>query len=254
MSPRSVVITGCNRGLGLELVKQLSRRSAAAAAPEHVFATYRSAERAEELLELARDNAAVHAVQMDVTKPSDHSSLVTLVERTVGAAGLNLLVNNAGLAVRGRNALETTTAADMRDTFEVNCVAPLFLTKAFLPLLQRAAAAAGSPSLSVRRAAVVQMSTQMASVAENDAGRFYAYRASKAALNMATKTLSADLRAHGVLVAAVHPGWVRTDMGGPSAPLDAETSVAAMLRTLTRLGDDDHGAFVQFDGKRRIPW
>lgn len=244
MSPRSVFITGCNRGIGLELVKQYIKASDA---PTHLFATYRSADAASELLSLSAAHDNVHAVQMDVTEHEQFDDVVQQVGRVVGEEGLNLLVNNAGVLPSNRT-LATVTAADMRAAFEVNCLAPMFLTKAFLPLLQLAAdKTTGGPALSVRRAAAVQMSTAVASISENSGGGSYAYRTSKTALNMVMKNLSIDLRDRGVLVMAMHPGWVMTDMGGPGALIDAETCASDMIATLEQLGDKDHGTFLRYN-------
>ena len=144
----------------------------------------------------------------------------------------------------------------MAEHFQINCVAPLFLTQALLPLLQAAAALQPGPAMAVTRAAVVQISSIAASIGEVSeawAG-MYAYRCSKAALNMASASLAAEVgRSSGVLVVSLHPGWVRTDMGGGEAPLAAEESVAAMLDTLGQLGEEDMGAFRTQDNKT-LPW
>ena len=190
-----------------------------------------------------------------MTATSSFPALVSQVSELVGAKGLNLLINNAGYKSSELKDLATVTPEDMVEHFQINCVAPLFLTRALLPLLQAAAALQPGPAMAVTRAAVVQISSIAASIGEVSeawAG-MYAYRCSKAALNMASASLAAEVGGSGVLVVSLHPGWVRTDMGGVEAPLAAEESVAAMLDTLGRLGEEDMGAFRTQDNKT-LPW
>merc|ERR1719228_2286618 len=137
--------------------------------------------------------------------------------------------------------------------FQTNCIAPQFLARAFLPLIQRAADSQPGPGLSVERAAIVQMSTSVASIAENAGGGLYAYRCSKTALNMAMKSMSVDLAGTGVLVMAMHPGWVQTEMGGPNAQITTETCCSTMLKTLDGLSEKDHGTFLRYNNTS-IQW
>ncbi len=97
------------------------------------------------------------------------------------------------------------------------------------------------------------MSTAVASIADNSGGGNYAYRCSKVALNMAMKNFSIDLRDKGVLVMSMHPGWVRTDMGGPNGLIDTETCASTMIKTLQGLTDKDHGTFLRYNNTS-IPW
>lgn len=248
MSPRSVFITGCNRGIGLELVRQfLSSPSP----PDHLFATYRSEAKSGELLELAKTSPSVHPIQLDVDDTNSFSQVVDQVDKVLGDSGLNLLINNSGLLPQNRD-LQAVTPEDMVAAFRTNCVAPLFLARAFLPLLKKAAAGQSGP-LGVDRAAVIQMSTAVASVAENTGGGLYAYRCSKSALNMSMKSLSVDLVDSGVLVLAIHPGWVLTEMGGPNAQISTNTCCSTMLETLASLTEKDHGSFLRYNNTS-IPW
>jgi len=141
----------------------------------------------------------------------------------------------------------------MGDAYQVNCVAPLFFTRAMLPLLEKAAANGGQGERSVNRAAAVLMSTAVASIAENSGGSTYAYRCSKSGLNMAMKSLSVDLNDKGILIMAMHPGWVQTEMGGPNALISTETCCKTMLETLEGLSDKDHGSFLRYNNTA-IPW
>ena len=142
----------------------------------------------------------------------------------------------------------------MIQTFATNCVAPIFLTRAFLPLLKTAALNAPSDKkMTIEGACVVEMSTAVASIAENGRGGNYPYRCSKTALNMGMKNLSIDLEKDGILVMAMHPGWVKTDMGGPDALITTEECVAEMINTLAQLRADNHGSFLRYNNTS-IQW
>jgi len=237
------MITGCNRGIGLELVKQLLKMDSP---PQHIFATYRSPNNSEELLSLAKSNPILHPLQMNVTDQSVYGGIVQKVSDIVGEEGLNMLINNAGVLPQNRD-LQVVTPEDMREAFETNCIAPLFLSKAFLPLIQKAASKNSAASMGVAKAAIIQMSTAVASIAENSGGGTYAYRCSKAALNMSMKSLSVDLASTGILVMSMHPGWVLTDMGGPNAQITTETCCSTMIQTLAGLTEKDHGTFLRYN-------
>jgi len=239
----SIMITGCNRGIGLELVKQLLKMEAP---PKHIFGTYRNAANSEELLNMSKSHPSLHLLQMSVTDHDVYEQVVQQVGDVVGDEGLNILINNAGVLPQNRD-LQVVTPQDMRDAFETNCIAPLFLSRAFLPLLERAATKNSDAAMGVGKAAIIQMSTAVASVAENSGGGSYAYRCSKSALNMSMKSLSVDLAATGILVMAMHPGWVLTDMGGPNAQITTETCCQTMIQTLAGLAEKDHGAFLRYN-------
>nr|CAD7450131.1 unnamed protein product [Timema bartmani] len=128
------------------------------------------------------------------------------------------------------------------------------ISMAFLPLLKKAASQNPSLPFGVSRAAVVNMSSILGSITLNKKeGGFYPYRASKSALNAVTRSLSVDLKPDGIMALSLHPGWVKTDMGGASAPLSVQESATAIVRTLQSLGEKQNGAFLQFDGKE-LPW
>jgi len=249
MAPQSVFITGCNRGIGLELVKQFLTCSSP---PKHIFATYRTEANSGDLLDLAKTNPSLTPVKMEVTDTASYPALVEQVGSVLGEDGLNLLINNAGVLPQNRD-LEAVTPADMEAAFLTNCVAPLFLARAFLPLLQCAADRQPHLGLGVQRAAIVQMSTAVASINENTGGGLYAYRCSKAALNMSMKSLAVDLANKGILVLALHPGWVQTQMGGPNAQITTETCCKTMLDTMDGLTEKDHGGFLRYNNTN-ITW
>lgn len=251
MSPRSVVITGCNRGIGLELIKQYLK---SANPPTHLFATCRDPSKATELVDLSKANSSLHILALDVTDHSAYPKIVEEVSNIVGAdEGLNLLINNAGVLPSERTNPGGVTPQMMRDAFEVNTVAPLFLTKAFLPLLTTAANKNANNPIGISRAAAIMMSTAVASIAENSGGGVTAYRCSKTALNMAMKNLSIELKDTGIITMAMHPGWVKTDMGGPNGMLDTEECASTMLKTLESLDESKMASFLRYNGTS-IQW
>uniref|UniRef100_A0A8C1TAM4 Zgc:110339 n=1 Tax=Cyprinus carpio TaxID=7962 RepID=A0A8C1TAM4_CYPCA len=247
---RSVLITGANRGLGLQMVRQLLDSQNR---PQKIIATARDPAAAKELQELSKSHPNVHVLPLDVTSDSSVDAAAQSVESIVGSDGLNCLINNA--AINLASELDTVTRDAMMKTYESNTVAPLFVTKAFLPLLRRAAAEGSG--MGIQRAAVINVSSLLGSVqlnwGEDASYKSYAYRASKSALNMVTRCLAVDLEAEKILCVALHPGWVRTDMGGPTAPLSPEESISSVLSVISGLTEKHHGGYVDYTGKS-LPW
>ncbi|RVE54961.1 hypothetical protein evm_000328 [Chilo suppressalis] len=243
---KTILITGANRGLGLGMVKYLTRQGRA----EKIIATCRKP--SEELEKIAQESNKLQIVHLDVTDLASYGDVTTKIANTVGSSGLNLLINNAGIATKFTK-LNLVKAEQLLENLTVNTVAPIMLTKSMLPLLKQAAEANSSSPVGAARAAVINMSSVLGSIAQNDQGGFYPYRCSKAALNAATKSMSIDLKKEHILVASIHPGWVRTDMGGKGAPLDVVTSVESIFETIEKLGEADSGKFLQYDGAE-LPW
>ncbi|XP_055710398.1 C-factor [Phlebotomus papatasi] len=246
----SILITGCNRGLGLGLVKCLVRNGREM--PKHLLATVRNAEKAQELQQLAKEHSNIHILEIDLTNFDEYEAFAKKVDNIVKEDGLNVLFNSAGLAPKSTR-LPHAQLKDLRECFEVNSLAPVMMTKAMLPLLQRASALHADRPIGPQRACVVNMTSVLGSIGANDSGGLYAYRMSKAALNAATKSMSLDLRGDSIMAICLHPGWVRTDMGGQKAPLDVETSVSGMVKVIDSLQPQHNGKFLQFDGKE-IEW
>lgn len=117
-----------------------------------------------------------------------------------------------------------------------------------MPLLKQAASVNSTKPLGSEKALVVNISTFLASISLNNDGGLYPYRCSKAALNMATKSMSVDLKKDQILVTAIHPGWVKTDMGGKNAPLEVETSTSSILDFIQNINETHNGGFYQYDG------
>ena len=247
---KSIFITGGNRGIGLEFVKQFLTLPYP---PEYIFATCRSLESASELNSLSEVNKNLHVVQLDVNDFESFNQVVSEVDRKLEGHGLDILLNNAGIV--DRTTLDEVTAEEVINVYKTNTVAPLMLVKAFRPLLRRAASQRSGEDST--KACVVNISSGLGSITENT-GRpwfrpWYPYRASKVALNMITKSLSIDLKSDGIMAVALHPGWVKTDMGGPDAPVLTNESVEGLLTVIGSLDESKNGGFFDFNGKA-LPW
>ncbi|KAM4553116.1 C-signal isoform 1-T1 [Fundulus diaphanus] len=243
---KSVLITGCSRGIGLKLVKELANSNSR---PATIIATARNPAASTALQNLSKTYAGLHIITLDVSSEKSISLASEEVLSIVGSAGLNCLINNAAIGFSTN--ISNVTPEAMMANFQVNTVAPLFVTKAFMPLLQTAATR--SSGMGLHRAAVINMSSVLGSITLNcgDGANFrsYAYRTSKAALNMVTRCLAADLESSGILCMSLHPGWVRTDMGGPYADLTVEESVSGILSVLFSLNEQNHGGFLDYRGE-----
>ncbi|MFQ5877719.1 MAG: SDR family oxidoreductase [Acidobacteriota bacterium] len=233
--PRHIVVTGASRGLGLGFARRWLERG------ERVFALARDPAAAPALGELA--GAHPESLRVQQCDVADDASVET-ARRAVEAVWerVDILVNNAGICGAREDALGALDFGELRRVFEVNAVGPLRVARAFLPLLGRGA-----------RPRVVHISSLMGSIDDNGSGGAYAYRMSKAALNMASRNLGHELRRSGILSVALHPGWVRTDMGGPGGRLSVEEAVASLASTIDRLGPEHNGGFYDLEGQP-APW
>lgn len=223
----TILITGANRGIGLEFARQYATDG------WRVIATARDPAAAEELNAIAGD-VTIRALDLD-------ADFFTIDWNAVaGTDPIDIFINNAG--VMGPARLDTVEdAAAFVNMLAVNTVAPVVLAKAVLPLV----AAAGGK--------LIAISSKMGSIADNSSGGYIAYRASKAGLNAAWRSLAVDVKARGVIAATLHPGWVQTRMGGASAPLGVEDSVAGMRAVIAGLTPGQSGGFYNYDGTA-IPW
>ena len=230
-----VLVTGANRGLGLEFVRQYAERGA------RVFAGCRNPDAAGFLSALvARWPASVEVLPLDVTR---RDSIDTAVNRIAldGDGSLDLVINNAGTSPRGEE-FSNLDAASMTAVLEVNGIAPLIVAQRCHRLLVRS-----------ERPRIVNISSSMGSLARKEYGRHYSYAASKAALNMLTRAAAHDLEPEGMIVVALHPGWVRTDLGGPRAELTPAGSVTDMLGVIDGLEPSHSSRFLTRDGSEH-PW
>lgn len=234
MSKR-IFITGANRGLGLELVRQLADRG------DRIWAACREPDRAESLNTLQREHPdCVSLVSLEVTDPASIRSAFDRVSGETGA--LDWLINNAGIG--GFMDIEAVTARRMIDTFAVNSVAPLMIARTFRPLLRRG-----------DRPLIGNMSSRIGSHAfrKDTYIPAYGYPESKAALNMTSTQLAIDLKEDGIIVLPLSPGWVKTDMGGEEAPLEPPEAIAGLVRVLDGVTLEDTGRFLGETGEE-IPW
>ena len=226
------LVTGSNRGIGLTFVKTLLARG------DSVVATCRDLARAGDLTALQNDYPALEIQELDV---AEDASLQAFPDR-LGDRAIDVFICNAGVyGPRGAD-FGNVPAADWEQVLRVNAVAPVLLTQRIIDKLRQG-----------RDRKLVYITSKMGSIDDNAGGGQYIYRSSKAALNAAVKSLSIDLAEEGFHVLLLHPGWVKTDMGGPSALIDTATSVDGMLRLIDQLGPAQNGQFLAYDGKQ-IPW
>jgi len=231
MATRTCLVTGANRGVGLEFVRQLLARG------DRVVATCRQSGRATALNALAGEHPGrLHVLPLDVADPKSHAALLAELPLVLGDDGrLDLLANVAGVLHSGER-FGKVAAATLDDSFRTNAAGPFLLTQALAPLLADGAR-------------VANLSSELGSIA--GASRFGtpSYCISKAAQNMASVLLAQALRERGIVVVALHPGWVQTDMGGPNAALPATDSVRGLLEVIDGLAPEDSGSFRDWRGE-----
>ncbi len=236
-----ILITGANRGIGLELVREYLQRPGTL-----IFATCRHPDQADALRELAQ-NGRVIILPLDVTDRASIDAAIAQIAAQVD--GLELLYNNAGIYPDGvfPQASHSSTfgyleAEAMLEVFQVNTISPVIVTQAAADLLRKGT-----------NARVINLSSDAGSIALRQYSGNYAYPMSKAALNMATRCLAGDFRRDKVIVVSVHPGWIRTDMGGDQAPLSLDEAIPSLIRVIDGLTLADSGEFFNWDGKR-LAW
>ncbi|XP_007440030.1 uncharacterized protein LOC103061394 isoform X2 [Python bivittatus] len=254
LNPHSVLVTGSNRGIGLELVKQLARKSNP---PEWIFATCRDPEgpHAQDLKNLAAKYKEIVIIPLNITDPSSIRSAVTMVTEKLSGTGLNLLINNAGISKFSAK-LEFEAPEDMAEVYKTNVIGPMMISQAFLPLLRKASEESSEKGMSCSKASIVNMSSHAGSITDVylwELAQVASYRCSKAALNMLTRCQSLAFSEVEILCVAVHPGWVQTTMGGSMAEITVDSSVQAILNLLAHLSEKDSGAFLNWEGKI-LPW
>ncbi len=227
----TVLITGANRGIGLEFVRQYASDGA------KVIAFAREPDRANELKELARKHSKIEVHKLDV---SDFKTCAAL-GKTLAGEPIDILVNNAGYYGPKRQSADDMDFDGWACTFAVNTMGPLALAQALHENLKLG-----------REKKLVTITSGMASTATTEGG-YLAYRATKAAVNNVMRNLSVDWRKDGIIAVVVSPGWVRTDMGGQGAPLSPEQSVSGMRQVIAGLTPADSGKFLTWQGHER-PW
>lgn len=229
----TILITGANRGLGLEFCRQYVTKGWT------VLACCRNPEQAQALKELQTkffDLIQIHSLDLN-----DFQSIENLA-RTLSSVSIDVLLSNAGLYGSDRNRLGDIDYENWGMVLKVNALAALKLAECFLPHV----------SVSDQKK-MVFVSSKMGSLADNTSGKCYIYRSSKSALNAIVKSLSYDLKPHSVSVMLLHPGWVKTDMGGPNALIDVSESVSKSQTLIEDLSLQKTGQYIEYNGKK-IPW
>ncbi len=230
---RTFLVTGANRGLGLEFVRQLLTKG------ETVFAAVRNVAHASELKKLLRSQRQnLCMLPVDV---ADDKSVAGIAEH-LHFVSIDVLINNAGVFPDQEIGFEKLEADLVLKTINVNAVGPFRIVKTCLPMLR-----AGTNPI------VANVSSGLGSISRANGRNMLAYRMSKAALNMASRALADALHPYGVTSVSLDPGWARTDMGGPQAPLSPEESVAGMLNVIYSLSPKDAGRFIDRRGED-VPW
>ena len=242
-SPRHCLVTGANRGLGLEFVRQLLARG------DRVVAACRHPGRATALNTLAGQYPGrLHVLPLDVTTARSRDELVRELPLVLDDARLDLLVNNAGV-LHGGERFGQVAEPDLETSLRTNAIGPFLLTQALAPLLADADAGEGAGA----GATVANLSSEIGSLAGRQEFRTPSYAMGKAAQNMGSVLLARALAPRGIRVVALHPGWVRTDMGGPQAHITPAEAVTGMLREIDALSLKTTGRFRDWQG-RDLPW
>ena len=231
MTEQTVLITGANRGIGLELSRQF------AADGWNVLACCRNPAEAILLRDLSEQFSSLEIHPLEVT---DYDQMATLAEQ-LSHRSIDILLSNAGI-YGPRVGFGDVDASAWRQVLEVNTIAPMMLVQAFVEQV-----AASQQKL------VAVISSKVGSIADNGSGGSYLYRSSKTAVNQVVKSLSIDLAGRGISVISLHPGWVKTDMGGANAEISTEESVSGLKDILQSAASPQSGQFIEFNGEQ-IPW
>ena len=228
----SILITGTNRGIGLEFVKHYLKKN------EKVIATCRNKNSAKELLELKNTTNNLSLVELDVSNPNSINELTSkIIDQPI-----DIFINNAGVFGPRNTEFGNFNAKEWLDVFNINTIAPLLITQKILKNLRLG-----------KNKKLVFISSKVGSIEENTGGSMYIYRSSKTALNQVIKSLSIDLKDENFIATALHPGWVQTDMGGQNALINTKTSVKGMAEVIDSLVLKNSGRFYNYDGSS-ISW
>uniref|UniRef100_T1KI96 Ketoreductase domain-containing protein n=1 Tax=Tetranychus urticae TaxID=32264 RepID=T1KI96_TETUR len=234
----TVLVTGANRGIGLEFVRQLASLEPKIS---HIIATCRNPDAAKELKSIAEANNNVHILKLGLTDYNSYDAFYAEVEKIVGESGLDLLINNAGIAIH--TLLDETTPEEFMENFEINTVGTFMLTRKLTPLIKVS-----------QRKLIVYISSTAGSIERANASFGYpAYKASKAALNIVTRTYADYIKKDGITSVIFCPGWCKTDLGGSNAILETDFAVSSLIKTISTLNAENNGCFLNYEGKP-VPW
>jgi len=227
----NILITGCNKGIGLALVEKYLAEG------WHVYATARKPDEASALLAL-QSNPHLHIYKLDVGNDIQRKTL----ESELDGIPLDILLNNAGIWGQMGATFESTDEKQWLEGFRINTIAPMQMMQAF-------AKNVAASELKI----MANMSSKMGSIDDNGSGSSYVYRSTKTALNMISKSAAIDLKTRGISVVILHPGWVRTDMGGAYGEINTQQSAQALHSILDQVTLADSGTFYDIDGST-IAW
>lgn len=233
-----IFISGTNRGLGLEFVKQYLQKG------DHVIATCRNPNDAFELNELKKsypENLTIF--KLEVTNNQEREEVYNHVKEQFGS--IDILINNAGIASGGGSnsyILGELHSEDMRKVFNVNSIAPVLLAERFIDLLKKG-----------KNPKIINITSGLSSLAQKDWVFRYSYCASKTALNMFSKLMALQLMDEGIIVIPLHPGHVKTDLGGSFAPINPKESIEGMIKVIESITMDDTGKFLDWRNEE-LPW
>ena len=230
---KKILVTGANRGLGLGLVKKFLKNN------EKVICTTRNISKSKELIlckEKYNDNLEICELDLlDIESPN-------ILSNFLGNEPIDLFINNAGVIGHLAQHFKSVSSNNWLDVLKVNLIAPLLITQSIIKNIEKS---------SERK--IYFISSKVGSIEDNKSGGMYIYRSSKTALNQVVKSLSIDLKPLGISVISLHPGWVRTEMGGPNALISVEESVNGMVDVISNTSIINSGQFINYDGTR-LPW
>jgi len=228
----TLLITGANRGIGLALTQQYLEEG------WQVFGTCRDPANAGELSRLASDSESLTVIPLEVTNPRDIESLVKILD----GKPIDILINNAGVYGQSSSYFGNTNTELWLEALKINTIAPMKIMEA---LVDNVAAS--------EKRVIASMSSKMGSMDDNGSGGSYVYRSTKAALNAVMVSAAHDLKSKGITAVILHPGWVRTDMGGPNGEISTAESATNMRKILAKITLENGGDFYETDGSI-IPW
>jgi len=228
----TILVTGANRGLGIEFVEQYLNEG------NEVIATYRNENSSMDLIEMGNERSNLKLLQLDV---SSNKSLNSFAEN-LGDSPIDIFINNAGVYGPRNSSFGNVDEENWIPAIKINAIAPILLTQLIIKNIRSGA-----------DKKLIYITSKMGSIDDNKGGGAYVYRSSKTALNAVVKSLSVDLKNEGIVVVLIHPGWVKTDMGGPNALIDKDTSVRGMTEVISNLDISSTGNFYNYDGSI-IPW
>ena len=228
----NVLVTGANGGLGLGFVTNYLGKNV------NVVSTTRDIKSSRELLSLKErfpDNLEIF--ELDLLKESAGDTLANFL----GERPIDILINNAGIGITNQH-FEAVSPKPWLEVLKVNLIAPLMVTQSIIDNVKKGV-----------DKKIYFLSSQLGSIEDNTSGGMYIYRSSKTGLNQVVKSLSVDLKPQGITVVSLHPGWVKTDMGGPNAPVSIDESIEGMTQVIHTTDIRDTGRFLNYDGKE-LPW